>query len=276
VQQRCRVGVDVAGSVAARFAADVGGDVPSDVPADVDGGVRVRCMFVVMRPHLALGLAFLAIVVDGCNCRKDADAPGGPPRLSLEELVPQRVPDTDLILALPKGWLVQRPNPGPLPAPPPAGAKIELRTRVLLSAGPGTPAKGTLVAAKLLVLEDPWLPVGTTGVDYLVAQRAANQAVIGANIRHVDAEPSRRQGRPSYHVRDEWTVEAGGMKREVAQEALLLLDDARTPDGQAGMHGYTVVITLEKPEFLQLQPLLRDIFASARFEERAPRDAGPG
>lgn len=211
--------------------------------------------------------AVLLIVVDGCRCGK-AMEPAAPPRRSLEELVPRRVPDTDLVLSLPKGWIVTMPDPGALPPPPPPGSKLDLRTRTLLVAGPGTPARGTLVPPKLLVLEDPWLPVGTTGIDYLVAQRAANQAVIGANIRHVEAEPSRRQGRPSFHVRDEWTVTAGAMTRGVSQEALLLLDDASAPDGSAGMHGYTVVITLEKAEFDTLQPLLRDIYASVRFEDR--------
>lgn len=183
--------------------------------------------------------------------------------------MPRRVPDTDIVIGLPKGWIISMPNPGPLPPPPPPGSKIELRTRTLLVAGPGTPAKGTLVPPKLQVLEDAWLPIGTTGVDYLVAQRAANQAVIGNNIRHVEAEPSRRQGRPTFHVRDEWTVNVGELTRTVSQEALLLLDDAVAPDGSAGMHGYTVVITLEKVEFDALQPLIRDIYASVRFEERS-------
>jgi hypothetical protein len=222
-----------------------------------------------MRLHRVLAVALgLVIVVDGCRCGKDEE-PARPVRLSLDELVPRRVPDTDLVVALPKGWLVAMPNPGPLPPAPPPGSKIELRTRTLLVAGPGTPAKGTLVAPKLQVLEDAWLPVGTTGVDYLVAQRAANQAVIGQNIRHVEAEPSRRQGRPSFHVRDEWTVNVGTMTRGVSQEALLLLNDAVAPDGSAGMHGYTVVITLEKSEFDAMQPLIRDIYASVRFEERS-------
>ncbi len=214
----------------------------------------------------------LVIVVDGCRCGK-GEEPAAPVRHSLEELVPRRVPDTDMVLSLPKGWLIAMPHPGPLPAPPPPGSKLELRTRTLLVAGPGTPAKGTLVAPKLQVLEDPWLPVGTTGVDFLVAQRAANQAVIGANIRHVEAEPSRRQGRPSFHVRDEWTVNVGELTRWVSQEALLLLDTATAPDGSAGMHGYTVVITLEKNEFDALQPLIRDIYASVRFEPRSETQA---
>ncbi|MDP2344901.1 MAG: hypothetical protein Q8O67_28405 [Deltaproteobacteria bacterium] len=210
-------------------------------------------------------LLLAGIVLNGCNCGKE-DEPAIKKGF-LDELVRRRVPDTELILGLPKGWLIETPNPGPMP-PPSTSTKVELRTRTLLSARPGTPAPGTLVAPQLLVLEDPWLPLGTTGVDYLVAQRAANQTVIGTNIRHVDAEPSRREGRPSYHVRDEWTVQGQSFSKEISQEALLILDDVKAPDGSAAMHGYTVVITLEKGEFARLQPLVREIFSTVHFEER--------
>jgi hypothetical protein len=230
-----------------------------------------------MRAHHALlALAVtLGAVVDGCTCGGKTD--DAPKKGVLDELVRRRVPDTDLVVALPKGWLIETPDPGPMPAPVPGQTKIELKTRTLLSARPGTPAPGTLVAPQLLVLEDPWLPLGTTGVDYLVAQRAANHAVIGSDVRHVDAEPSRREGRPSYHVRDEWTVRGATFDKDLSQEALLLLDDVKAPDGSAAIHGYTVVITLEKGEFAKLQPLVREILASVRFEERnAPVvDAGP-
>jgi hypothetical protein len=186
---------------------------------------------------------------------------------ALEPLVKRRVPDTNLILGLPKGWLIDMPAPGPLPDPPPPASKIELATRTLLAARPGTPAPGTLVPPLLQVLEDPWLPVGTTGVDYLVAQRTANQAVIGSNIHHVDAEPQRLHGRPSYHVRDEWSVHAAGQRREVSQEAILVLEAQKAPDGSAAVHGYTVVITMEKSEFESLQPLVRQILESLAFAE---------
>ncbi len=206
------------------------------------------------------------MVLHGCSCGK-TDEELAPKKGFLDDLVRRRVPDTDLILGLPKGWLIEMPNPGPMP-PPTKATKVELKTRTLLSARPGTPAPGTLVAPQLLVLEDPWLPLGTTGVDYLVAQRSSNQTVIGSNIRHVDAEPSRREGRPSYHIRDEWTVQGGSFSKDISQEALLILDDVTAPDGSAAMHGYTVVMTLEKAEFPRLQPLLREIFASVHFEER--------
>ena len=205
----------------------------------------------------------------GCKCGKAEEAPAHP----LDTLVRRRVPDSEMVLGIPKGWGVEMPNPGPLPAPPPPNTPIALKTRTLVVARPGGPAPGMLVPPTLQVLEDAWLPVGTTGVDYLVAQRGANQAVIGQNIRHVDAEPSRRDGRPTYHIRDEWTVEVGTDRRDVSQEALLILDDAIAPDGSAGVHGYTVVITMEKREFADLQPLVRQILASVVFESRP--NAGP-
>jgi hypothetical protein len=241
---------------------------------DVDVCARVWTVRHSIVPSRLLALSLLsAMVFHGCTCGK-GDEP--PPLRHNDDLVRRRVPDSEMILAVPKGWLIEMPDPGPLPAPPPPGTKIELRTRVLLSARPGTPAPGMMVTPLLLVLEDPWLPVGTTGVDYLVAQRASNQTVIGTNIRHVDAEPSRRQGRPSYHVRDEWNVTGpGGADRVISQEALLILDDAIAPDGSTGVHGYTVVITLEKGEFERMQPLVREILASVVFEAKAPAaDAG--
>lgn len=213
------------------------------------------------------------MVGEACTCGKADGAadehkgPGGAP--GDEDLVVRRVPDTNLVLSLPKGWHADMPDPGPLPKPLADATKIQLQTRKLLEARPGTPFPGTLVTPLLQVLEDPWLPVGTTGVDYLVAQRTANQAVIGANIRHVDAEPSRREGRPTYHIRDEWTVKGpDGQSRDVSQEALLLLETATTPDGQPAMHGYTVVITMEKIEFKSMQPVVRAILNSVRFDER--------
>lgn len=262
-----------------------GGAVEDQVDDGMDDGVvdsadaaqrnRAACYFLVMNSHrVLLAVAFFGMLDGGCSCGKEEGPVKNP---FLDVLVRRRVPDTELIVALPKGWLIETPNPGPMP-PPKAGAqRVELNTRTLLSARPGTPAPGTLVAPQLLVLEDPWLPLGTTGVDYLVAQRAANQTVIGTNIRHVDAEPSRRAGRPTYHIRDEWTVRAETFSKDISQEALLILDDVTAPDGSAAMHGYTVVITLEKTEFEKLQPLVREILASVQFDEslKPTVDAGP-
>lgn len=198
-------------------------------------------------------------------CSKDkAEAP-----VPESDLVPRRVPDSNLVIPLPKGWLADMPDPGPPPPPPPDGAKLILSGRLLLEARPGTPAPGMMMTPVLHVYEDPWLPLGSTGVDYLVAQRAANQQALGANIRHVEAEPGRRAGRPSYHVRDEWTVlGAGGQSRDVSQEALLLLEGATTPDQRQMLRGYTIVVTMEKAEFQGLQPVVREILAGVKFEER--------
>src|ERR1041384_5144648 len=179
-------------------------------------------------------LLVLVVVAVGpaCTCGKSDDDVGAQQRgggdKPLPDLLPRRVPDTNLVVSLPKGWGIDMPNPGPLPKPAVGATKIELKSRSMLVARPGTPYPGTLVTPMLEVLQDPWLPVGTTGVDYLVAQRAANQTVIRANIRHVDAEPSRRDGRPIYHIRDEWTVKApNGESRDVSQEALLRSEERR-------------------------------------------------
>ncbi|HEY4221641.1 MAG TPA: hypothetical protein VGO62_09865, partial [Myxococcota bacterium] len=83
----------------------------------------------------ALACLLLAlIVVDGCNCGK-AEDDGSKGKPLGQELVPRRVPDTNIVVSLPKGWLIDMPNPGPLPAPKPT-AKIVLNTRKLLEARP--------------------------------------------------------------------------------------------------------------------------------------------
>ncbi|OGQ11424.1 MAG: hypothetical protein A2138_12465 [Deltaproteobacteria bacterium RBG_16_71_12] len=210
--------------------------------------------------HVALVLPMLAGA-----CRKDKEEAAAP----ASDLVPRRVPDTNLVVLLPRGWLADMPDPGRLPPPPPEGAKLALSGRKLLEARPGTPAPGMLITPVLHVFEDPWLPLGSTGVDYLVAQRATNQAALGSSIRHVEAEPGRRAGRPSYHVRDEWTVLGPtGQSRDVSQEALLLLESVTTPDKRHSLTGYTIVITLEKAELKALQPVIREMLAGVRFEER--------
>jgi hypothetical protein len=275
------------GSAESHAGADVAGNgrsIEHDVKArcgdDVDGRRRRKgrdCATVAVVRHrrsrlnlLCGWLCSVAILVQACRCGK-AEEPveQAPAPLAGEyELVRRRVPDTELVVALPKGWQLEMPDPGPLPEVPAPGSSLRLQTRMLVSARPGLPAPGMLVAPWLQVLFDPWLPVGTTGVDYLVAQRASNQVAVGTNIRHVDAEPSRRQGRPSYHVRDEWTVKGpDGAERVMSQEAVLILDDATTPDGQVAVHGFTVVITMEKGEFEALQPVVRAILASIVFEE---------
>jgi hypothetical protein len=212
----------------------------------------LRVHHLITSSRVAAVLLIILIVLHGCTCGKDDSA--ALPLRHLDELVRRRVPDSEMILAIPKGWLIEMSDPGPMPAPPPPGTALVLLSRTLLSARPGTPAPGMMVTPMLLVMEDPWLPVGTTGVDYLVAQRATNQAAVGTNIRHVDAD---------------------GTDRVISQEALLMLDDAIAPDGSTGVHGYTVVITLEKAEFERMQPLVRDILASVFFEAKVGlMDAG--
>ena len=213
--------------------------------------------------RLLLALSFFTLL-GACRCGKKVEAPTST-TVALPELQPKRIPDSDLVLSLPKGWLVELPRAAAVPDEPKTyPTKIELKTRKLLEARPGTPAANTLVPPILLVLHDPWLPVGTSAVDYLQAQRQSNQAVIGTAIRHVDAEPSRRGGRPTYHIRDEWTVTGkDGAVTEVSQEALLLVEAQK-----AGLDGYTVVITLEKKEFETFQPVVRAILDSVRFEPR--------
>ncbi len=216
-------------------------------------------------PRLALAVV-LAMAMLAVACSKDKQEGGETP----SSLVPRRVPDSNLVVPLPQGWLADMPDPGPVPPAPPEGTRLTLSGRKLLEARPGTPAPGMMITPVLHVFEDPWLPLGTTGVDYLVAQRTANQAALGANIRHVEAEPGRRAGRPSYHVRDEWTVLGpDGQSRDVSQEALLILESVRAPDQRQMLTGYTLVVTLEKAEFKTLQPVVREILAGVRFEERA-------
>ena len=127
--------------------------------------------------------ALLAGVLANASCTCGGSTEAAQPTAPAVDLSPRRVPDTDLVVALPQGWRIDLPDPGPMPdAPPPTDTRITLHTRTLLEARPGTPAPGMLVTPQLFVFLDPWLPLGTTGVDYLVAQRTANQRVIGANI----------------------------------------------------------------------------------------------
>ena len=218
-------------------------------------------------------LSGLLIVVDGCARDKTpvaaSDAKGAPVG-ALQAA--KKVPGTNLLVPVPNGWIVDVTEPGPRPAPAavPDDAVVPLHTRTLLSARPAAPTPGMLVAPALLVLEDPWLPIGTTGVDYLVAQRHSNQAVLGDHVRHVEAEPTRRDGRPAYHVRDAWTVDGDNeTHRDVSQEALLLIDAQAMPDGATGLVGYTVVLTLEQAERDALDPILRGVLSGVHFEPPA-------
>ncbi len=258
-----------------------------------------------MRPSTANAVVVAALLMTAlCACKKTPDVKDA----GLEPMVLRRVPDAPLVVSLPKSWKIQTPQVPPLMEPPwkdadppspkraaprdagpntdagfddvhpidggPSAIEAAARayptqSRTLVIARPPDVRPGSLVAPMLMILHDPWLPRGTTGVDYLVAQRATNQAVIGGNIRHVEAEPSRRQGRPSYHIRDEWKVPGpNGMEAEVSQEALLLLD-ADANNGGRWLHGYAVVITMEKRDLALYEPYVRAILESVGFKDRA-------
>lgn len=243
------------------------------------------------KPLVVLLVASLLAPLCAASCKRGKGAPDAGPE---EPLVLRRVPDAPLVMAVPKSWSIEipdvppllQPDAGPAPAEAADGgaaavdggartgveaaaAAYPMRTRTLLVARPPEPREGSLVRPMLMVLHDPWLPKGTTAVDYLVAQRASNQAAVGS-IQHVDAEPSRRDGRPAYHVRDEWSVDGpGGMQAKVAQEALLLLDS----DG-AWLHGYAVVLTMEKRDLPAYERDLRRVLESVRFKD-APAATPP-
>lgn len=223
----------------------------------------------------------VVVVLALAACAACKDPPPPVVDSGVEALVLRRIPDAPIVVSIPKSWSIETPELPPLIEPKEtksphakdggltaveaAAAAYPRTSRVLLRARPPAPRPGSLVPATLLVLHDPWLPKGTTGVDYLVAQRATNQAVVGSRIQHVEAEPSRRQGRPAYTIRDEWTVPGpNGAIAPVAQEALLLLD----ADG-AWLHGYAVVVTLEKRDLPALHPTIRAILASVGFKDRA-------
>jgi hypothetical protein len=238
-----------------------------------------RCWVLVVL--VVLGVSMLG----ACSCDKppdDTTDKSKPSAMLPSTLSKKRVPGTSLALALPKSWEVKMEDPGPLP-PKPTGpvdiTSLKLNTRTLLQARPGQPGPGHLVAPMILVLEDPWLPLGAGAVDYLVAQRAANAAVIGSAVRHVDAEPSRREGRPAYIIRDEWTVPGKTPEdaRDLTQDALLILEAVAPANDseQPGLHGYTVVVTMEKSEREGLDKLVRAVLDSVEFLPSSPRPTTP-
>jgi hypothetical protein len=112
----------------------------------------------------------------------------------------------------------------------------------------------------LMVLHDPHLPRGITSSDYLLAQRASNQGV--AQMEHVEAERSRRQGRPSYHVRDEWDAPVGERSVRMSQEALLLLDAVDDT-----MNGYAIVLTMTTADRQRSPTLFHRLMEGVRFGE---------
>lgn len=219
-------------------------------------------------PVVAVVVTLAAALPGLQGCKKNESAKdGGPSPKAPPELVNRTVPGTPLELRVPATWTLQPVDPGPAPeAPakpdggPPARPQIELRSRTLLSARAPEGALGEAGRPWLMVLHDPFLPAGTTSTDYLEAQRASNQGV--ARMEHVEAERSRRQGRPTYHVRDEWDAPFGDKQARMSQEALLLIDAE-----DDALHGYAVVLTLLEEDRKQLATVIDEMFDSVRFED---------
>lgn len=214
--------------------------------------------------------ALVVLLIAACSKKEDsAPTDAGPPPV---ELFGVRVRDTPLELRIPKGWSVDDVPAAPLPAkpkPPKDGEvpKVALTGRLMFGLRAPDGAYG-LVPPRVQLFHDPWLPVGTTASDYLGAQREANEAVVKAGtpdasttIRHVEAERSRRDGRPSYYVRDEWDLKVGDRRETVSQVSLLLIDT----DADGELHGYTLVATMTKGDRARLDAAVREMMDSAHF-----------
>lgn len=226
------------------------------------------------------GLLALALAAAlSSSCKKDDDGGDGTAAAEGAEGAPAKmvnraVPGTPLEIQVPEGWRFDDVDPGKLPPAPSldAGplsaalganrAAITLSSRTMLSARAPTSKLGDKVTAWLLVQHDPWLPPGTTTTDYLDAQRRSNAEVV-PEMKHVDAERSRRQGRPAYYVRDEWSAPFVDREVTFSQETLLLID----ADGEH-LHGYSITVTLPKGDRAELAPVLREMLESVRFGKR--------
>lgn len=224
------------------------------------------------------------------SCKKDDDgkakADEAAERAATEreaqkaKVVNRSIPGTPLEISLPEDWRLDDVDAGKLPPPPgegdggPAGGPdtgagsntdkkaMELLSRTMLSARAPSSKRGEHVTAWLLVQHDPWLPTGTTTTDYLEAQRASNQGAV-PDLQHVEAERSRRQGRPAYYVRDEWSAPfLDGGTMAFSQETLLLIDveDER-------LHGYALTVTLPKDDRDELAHIIREMLESVRFKK---------
>jgi hypothetical protein len=230
----------------------------------------------------------------GCKDKSESDTPAaGASDAGASEkkapLVYRRIPSSPLEIKIPDDWSFDDVDPGPEPEAPAKeegkqgkkkrkgkkGKKddaeaagdddgVVLRSRTLLSARAPKSTVGDKLTAWLMVMHDPFLPAGMTSTDYLDAQRKSNHDV--ADLKHVEAERSRRQGRPTYWVRDEWEAPLTEDKSvKFSQESLLLLDV--TPDGEH-LHGYAVVITLPADDREMLGSTLREIVDSVRFKKK--------
>lgn len=230
----------------------------------------VSSMFASRRSFVfVLALSFaggIGGLFSGCNDDKKGDIPEDT-RPAPPPLVGISVPNTPLSLKVPDGWRISVESDSKL-APPKEKApkEIELTGRLLMTVREEEPTRTGLAAPRFEIFHDPWLPVGTTAADYLRAHRDDNKRAVPM-IRHVEAERSRRQGRPVYLVRDEWTMRLDGKGKipdkniTVNQESLLLVD---TVDGT--LHGYAVVATMLKEDRPKMERALYEIMDSIRFQ----------
>ena len=243
------------------------------------------------RAHLlSLGIALACTLAFGPACTDDDDEKKAGPgagqnaagaEAAKAEAVYRVISGTPLKIKIPADWTLDDVDPGPEPVSPaeaaanpktadagPAKAapsadntKLGLESRTMLSARAPESTAGSKLKAWLMVLHDPFLPLGTTSTDYLSAQRASNMQALNA-LQHVEAERSRRQGRPAYYVRDEWTAPLTADKSVAfSQETLLLLDAA----GEY-LHGYSITVTLPKDDRPALAGTLREMLESVRFQ----------
>jgi hypothetical protein len=225
----------------------------------------------IVRASALLALAVVLAPAGGCK-KKDKD-----PIATLQKsLLNVRVVGTPLELRVPPDWIVADIDPAKMPPRPvgpdggPAEPVIKLTGRLMFSARAPQGARGDEAAPpRLQIFHDPWLPVGTTARDYLDAQRRDNERAVregkdgAARIRHVEAERSRREGRPSYHVRDEFTYKLGNQRATVSQESLLLIDKL-----EDDLHGYTIVMTMVDEDLKVLADTRRAVINSVRFAKR--------
>ncbi len=202
----------------------------------------------------------------GCDDDKKTNVPEDT-RPAPPPLVGISVPNTPLSLKVPDGWRISVETDSKRPPPPETPSKeIKLTGRLLMTVREEEPTRAGLAAPRFEIFHDPWLPVGTTAADYLRAHRRDNKRAVPM-IRHVEAERSRRQGRPVYLVRDEWTMRLDGKgavpdkEITVNQESLLLVD---TVDGT--LHGYAVVATMLKEDRPKMERALYEIMDSIRFQ----------
>jgi hypothetical protein len=224
------------------------------------------------RHPLLLGL-LVPFVLAALACSKSSEITDAGPASRPLELVNVRVKDAPIELRIPKAWEVVDVKADDVPAkaaPTKDGTvpPVSLTNRLLMTVKAASGARGALAAPRMELFHDPWLPIGTSATDYLTAQRAANEAAVKGGtkeaktlIRHVEAERSRRDGRPSYFVRDEWDLEFKNVRDTISQISLLLVETDQ--DGE--LHGYTLVATLLKKDRDALDKTLREIFDSVHF-----------